>query len=185
MNFREFKKTQDIVFEMLADRRYIIDQEKLTEDEFGDEDITMIFEKKNGVKVMVVWLINKGLGISVIKTYASTMKEEGIPNAIMIYGGKYTSAAQTSVKNLSRNECKIEVFSISDVSFNPTKHRLVPKYSLVPKTKSSELIEKYGAKIQFPKIKMTDPIIRYYGWGRGNIVKVERPNGELTFSCIV
>lgn len=64
--------------------------------------------------------------------------------------------------------------------FDPTKHVLVPKHELVD-PKSDHGVDIKNA----PRILSTDPIVKYYGWVPGDLIKITRPNSEIYFRVVV
>jgi DNA-directed RNA polymerase subunit H (RpoH/RPB5) len=71
----------------------------------------------------------------------------------------------------TRKECdghKIQFMFAKDLCFNVTKHSLVPKHEVV-KAPPGNL-----NKDQLPHILDTDPIVQYYNWPIGTIVRVWR-----------
>ncbi len=67
-------------------------------------------------------------------------------------------------------DIQIELFHISDVQYNITKHVLQPIFTrLVDKI---EFIKQYGNK--YSKLKMGDPIRKFYNYNKGDVIKVTR-----------
>ncbi len=189
MDFESFYRTQNTIFELLNDRHYIVDdKKKISIDEFDnlcDEDIQLTFEKKNGIKILVSWRMIRDVGINPIKEYYAKMQDNGIQNAIIIKMGKLTPNARTTIAELS-SSCTIQVFDIEDLKINKTKHVRVPKHELLSRADANKVLDAYKVKkIQIPRIFVIGPIIQYYGWKRGNIVKITRKDGDITYRCIV
>jgi DNA-directed RNA polymerases I, II, and III subunit RPABC1 len=58
---------------------------------------------------------------------------------------------------------------------NITKHELVPKHELLEDQEVVKLLERYRCKrSQLPKILVSDPVAKYYGLRRGQVVRILR-----------
>ena len=65
--------------------------------------------------------------------------------------------------------------SQAELMVNITEHELVPKHEVLSRTEKAALIERYKLKEQqLPRIKITDPVAKYYWMTRGQIVKITR-----------
>lgn len=69
----------------------------------------------------------------------------------------------------------LEYFQLKELIVNITKHELVPKHELLQDSEVSKLLERYRCKLsQLPKILVSDPVAKYYGLRRGQVVKIIR-----------
>jgi DNA-directed RNA polymerase subunit H (RpoH/RPB5) len=79
-----------------------------------------------------------------------------------------------------------KVFFVDELIANPIGNRMVPKHELCTKRMVDELLRKHSITIDaLPKILLRDPIVRWYGWEIGDVIKVTRPNGELYYRMVV
>lgn len=104
------------------------------------------------------------------------MEENGISRAILITLHPLTpfakeAIAETAPKNI------IEVFEESELLVNITHHELVPRHKPLTEDEKKNLLKRYTVKeSQLPRIQITDPVARYLGLHRGQVVKIIRPS---------
>ena len=64
-------------------------------------------------------------------------------------------------------DARVQFFFARQLVFNVTRHALVPKFDVV---ESPDRIP----VTQLPRILDTDPVVQYYRWGLGTVLRVER-----------
>jgi DNA-directed RNA polymerases I, II, and III subunit RPABC1 len=116
------------------------------------------------------------VGVKPIKVYTDHMKTQGVRNAIMVLRQGITPFAKQAVQEMS-GEYDIEHFREAELLVDITEHQLVPEHLVLNNAEKTELLGRYRLKeFQLPRIQPTDPVARYYGMKRGQIVKIIRPS---------
>lgn len=85
---------------------------------------------------------------------------------------------------------RIELFEEKRLLFNPFHHDTVPKHVVLSPSEVDQLLQERQVKpSQIPRIEEGDPIVKYVGAQRGDILKIIREAKEsgpyLTFRCVV
>uniref|UniRef100_A0A060T955 DNA-directed RNA polymerases I, II, and III subunit RPABC1 n=1 Tax=Blastobotrys adeninivorans TaxID=409370 RepID=A0A060T955_BLAAD len=113
------------------------------------------------------------VGIKTMRTFCVHLAEKNFSTGIFIYQTNITPAAQKLFSSVS--PATIETFQESDLIVNITKHVLVPKHIRLSDAEKKELLERYRLKeSQLPRIQREDPVARYLGLKRGQVVKIIR-----------
>lgn len=100
------------------------------------------------------------------------MIEINVLNAIIVIKGS-TLIARKELEEYKPLE--IETFLQEELLVNITEHELVPRHEVLTDKKKFELLKKYRVKEScLPKIQVDDPIARYYGVKRGQVMKIVR-----------
>jgi DNA-directed RNA polymerases I, II, and III subunit RPABC1 len=149
---------------------------------FGDapnrDSLTILVEKADDEtnQLFVFFPEDEKVGVKPIKVYTDRMRNEGVMNAIMILRVDITPFAKQAVQEMS-DTFRIEHFKESELLIDITKHQLVPQHQVLTNAEKMELLKRYRLKdIQLPRIQTNDPIARYYGLRRGQVVKIIRPS---------
>ena len=113
------------------------------------------------------------VGVKKMREFVILVASKHFSNALFIYQTSITSAAQRLRPLVA--PAVIETFQESDLVVNITKHVLVPKHSVLSDAEKKELLQKYRLKeSQLPRIQGLDPVARYLGLRRGQVVKIIR-----------
>lgn len=121
---------------------------------------------------------NSKVGINSFKTYIKEMKESNIKRAILVTKNGTTPFVEREIERLlSEESITIEIFTEKSLLIDITEHILVPKYEILTTTEKDKLLESLSIKDKQLSIQLiTDPISKYYGLKKGDIVKIIRPS---------
>jgi DNA-directed RNA polymerase I, II, and III subunit RPABC1 len=111
------------------------------------------------------------------------MEKEKITRAILILKRGITMFAKRAVTEManpadaSKPRRIVELFEELELLVNITEHVFVPRHILLNEEEKRVLLAKYKLKeTQLPRIQHIDPIARFYGLQKGNVVKIIRPS---------
>lgn len=114
------------------------------------------------------------VGIKHLRTFAQYLSSHSFHTGILITSVNITPSALKIIPAVA-SETRIETFNEQDLLVNITHHELVPKHVLLSKEEKAALLQRYRLKdTQLPRIQMTDPVARYMGLRRGQVVKIIR-----------
>ncbi|XP_028766764.1 DNA-directed RNA polymerase V subunit 5A [Neltuma alba] len=125
--------------------------------------------------------------VNVIRSLAGQLfNTDTLSGMILIVQDQITNQA---LKALEVFKFKVEVFQITDLLVNITKHVLKPKHEVLTNQQKQELLKKYNIEEkQLPRMLQKDAIARYYGLERGQVVKVTYSGDisqmHVTYRCV-
>lgn len=175
------------VLQLCHDREYLITQDELdqtledfkaqyndTKPEKSELTILCAHNNDKNNKMFVFFADEPKIGLQKIQMYLSKMKEEQVTNAIIIVQTGLTPSAKQALKDIAPAHI-IEYFLESEMLINITEHELVPQHIRLSTEEKEELFSRYKLKeSQLIKLLSTDPIARYYGYKRGEVIKIIR-----------
>uniref|UniRef100_A0A7E4VKB1 DNA-directed RNA polymerases I, II, and III subunit RPABC1 n=1 Tax=Panagrellus redivivus TaxID=6233 RepID=A0A7E4VKB1_PANRE len=181
------------VMQMCHDRKYLVTQEELDLDlegfkmQFGDKpserrparsDLILLaaHTEDPSDQLLVFFPDEPKIGIKTIKTICTQMQDQKITRAIVVVQVGMTPSAKQAIQDMAP-KYTIEQFLEAELMVNITEHELVPQHIVMTDTEKKELLQRYKLKdSQLPRIQVNDPVARYYGLRRGQVVKIVRPS---------
>jgi len=113
------------------------------------------------------------VGIKHLKAFAQLLSEKNYYTGIYVTQTPPTSSALKIIPSLLPTI--MEIFREEDLLVNISKHELVPKHTLLSAEDKKRLLERYRLKeTQLPRIRVDDPMAKYLGLRRGQVVKIIR-----------
>ena len=115
------------------------------------------------------------IGIKHIRAFAQHLDAQNFTNGIFITIAPVTLAALRAFEPLIDRGIIAEHFREEDLLVNITRHELVPKHVLLSDEEKKILLDRYRLKSnQLPRIQHGDPVARYLGLKRDQVVKIIR-----------
>lgn len=160
------QQAYSICLEMLEQRGYSIESQ---------EPDQIIAIKPDGNQMIVFFLSSSKFTVDYIKNMVNTLQNElYINHAIVVYKDSVTYMTKKFIENIP--SLKIELFPEINLQYNITKHVLQPlKYEKLDDKEAEVFKKKYGVK--FPVQKQTGEIALFYGYEKGDVIRVTRRNG--------
>ncbi|KAI9570535.1 RNA polymerase [Boletus coccyginus] len=127
-------------------------------------------------QIFIFFSDEKSVGVKTMRKLLSILEEKSIQRGIIIFPGNMTPSARKVIAAMSQ-QYRLEEFSEADLLVNITHHTLVPRHEVLTPEQKKELLQKYRLReTQLPRIQLADPVARYYGLRRGQVVKITRPS---------
>nr|XP_027068831.1 DNA-directed RNA polymerase V subunit 5A-like isoform X1 [Coffea arabica] len=187
------------VLEMLRDRGFLVPNSEIGlslqdfRNNYGQQPdidrlrISALHKDDPSNKILVLFCGPNVVKVNVIRGIANQiMNKDTLSRLILIVQNHITSQAMKAVDLLP---FKVEIFQITDLLVNVTKHVLKPKHQLLTEEEKQRLLEKYNIEDkQLPRMLQKDAIARYYGLEKGQVLKVTYNNEitetHVTYRCV-
>lgn len=184
-------KLRKYALKMCADRGYLVSDSELSQSlddfkqQFGDRpsngrpqksDLDILVANMNDTsdQMYVFFCDVAKAGIKPIKSYLQRMETDGVSRAVIVVQEGMTPSAKQALTDVAPRYI-LQMFTEAEMLVNITEHKLVPKHVILTSQEKQDLLTKYKVTDkQLPKLKMNDPVARYYGLKRGQVVKIVR-----------
>ena len=174
------------LMKMVEARKFIVEekQKKMNFDEFKEKyenkTINEIFYKKDDnnkeiMRLYIEYFMDPKINAKHFDDFFDNMnKIEGKSSGIIVVLANLTPQANKKLIELNIKK-PIQCFNINELMINVTEHADVPKHILIDEKEKKSLLEKYRIKeSQLPKILINDPVAKFYGLRKGDVVKIIR-----------
>jgi len=122
--------------------------------------------------IFVEYSTESAVGIKHLRAFAQFLNDRHFHSGVYVTGAPVTTSALKQAANLP---ITIEVFAEQDLLVNITRHELVPRHVLLGPEEKRALLDRYRLKeTQLPRIRVEDPVAKYLGLRRGQVVKIIR-----------
>ena len=113
------------------------------------------------------------IGIKQMRAFSQHIDQHHFKSGILVTQASITPAALKIIPAVTNHI--IETFQEQDLLVNITHHELVPTHELLSAEQKVELLKRYRLKeSQLPRIQVGDPVAKYLGLRKGQVVKIIR-----------
>ena len=144
-----------------------------------DEYIKCI--NNDGKCVYIFLFNNEKLNINGIKEFVTVLEEDNISNSIIIFKKDITSSAKKFVTGLV-DTINIELFEFKEMMYNLTKNKFYNRHERLDQKDSAQFISTYGKDL--PVLLKTDIVVRYFNFQKGDIIRIHRNNGTISYRIV-
>lgn len=180
------------VIEMLEGRGENTEDIRKSMEEMDDLNIfsQQLFDEWKTTKTQLIFALSKNLFNSYMKNYIKDPEIDLIalyerPHILIITTETPSPSVLTAIQQKDKqmqskttDHSILQVFTLKELQYNPSKHILVPKHELANDEEVKELLVKYQVKSRnhLPHIFKTDIMARWLGLRVGDVVRITRYN---------
>lgn len=117
--------------------------------------------------------ISQGCLQTTIKNFENLRFKNNIKSLILVCRHLITPAVISTIEKQQSDDRHIEIIYFNQLSYKASDHCLVPKHVLATKEELNYFKNKEDLP-SLPKIFMDDPIVVWYGWKPGDLIKIFR-----------
>jgi DNA-directed RNA polymerase I, II, and III subunit RPABC1 len=175
---KTFDKIMTTVHEMFIDRGYDIVQKQSWSKKFTQfEDLKVVAKIDANILIFTFFATDVKVPVRKIREYVQFMKENQVTHAVIVHAHQITPGAKSEL-----NQYNIQTFQAKELFHNITRHALVPRHEKLKTDHDIQAVMKryhIQSKNEFPIYYTSDPMVKYFGWQPGTVVKIERALGGL------
>ncbi|KAI0387636.1 DNA-directed RNA polymerases II 24 kDa polypeptide [Hypomontagnella monticulosa] len=124
--------------------------------------------------IWVEFLDDDSLGAEQMRKFGRFCAHENHNTGILVSHVAVSASAKKEIAKFAQ-WTSIEWFLEEDLLINITHHELVPRHVVLSREEKVALLKRYRLKeTQLPRILSKDPVARYFGMKRGQVVKIIR-----------
>lgn len=148
-----------------------------------------IFQKK---KIYIKFIQTSKIKPNYIREIINTIITEYLQNCdyeiIIVLKNKPNNSILKVTKEKEFKHCDISW--LNKLQFNITKHKLVPSHIEIDKNELNDLLSRYNIEniYQLPIILKEDPIVKYYNFKVGSVIKIirasETSGKHIFYRCV-
>ena len=163
--------------EMVADRGYVT---TAVQDAASLDACRPVIEARSPTRgsLRVVFCPEDKVGVKYTRAlFADAVERDGVDLLVVVSSDGPTPFCKRECDE--RYADCMQFFTYRQLLFNVTRFDMTPAHSLVPRDEAARLARELRVvkDTDWPRILLRDPVVRYYDFRRGDIVRIERTHG--------
>lgn len=140
-------------------------------------DLDYVVVAQEGAATRFVSFMTKQpkLGLKEVRSLEDRMTKMNVETCTIVLNGTVTPPAKGMIEKIRKKGRAVEIFQLDELMFNLPDHELVPVHRLLTPKEREALLKRFSANA-LPRILPTDPMCRYLGLKRGQVVEISRKN---------
>jgi len=173
----KFRKAMSTLYEMLIIHRGYESMNQVV----SKTNVFLVNKKDEPTKSIIVLLIgNEKLNIDGVKEMIQIIENLNVHHGIIVYQNTVTSSAKKTLDLLY--QYKIELFALNELQYDITKHMYFFPHEKVENLSELGVLKNQLTKL--PKIVSTDPVVRYFAFQKGDVLRIKRPNQVIAYRIV-
>jgi len=139
---------------------------RLAQANYSRESLTLLKQHQHDPsdQIYVFFPAEERVSVKTLRDYFVRMDQERVYKAILVVIKSLSPFAKQGIQKVA-SQFRVEVFLEMELLVNITHHELVPKHEVLSTEGKKQLLKRYHLKeSQLPRILITDPVARYFGW---------------------
>jgi len=130
--------------------------------------------------LMVYFLSENKVGVRTLRKIQGECDSASCKHSILVTEDGLTPFAQKELEDPEKTGAfVVEIFKKRELSYCIMDHTLVPKHTLLSQAEKKAMLQKLGCKSNsLPRIKDSDPIVRFMKFPVGGLLKIQRNIGS-------
>lgn len=121
----------------------------------------------------------KQVSAETVREFIGIVQKYQFYEAILIVDAALSSMAEKILEGLKLT--KWQVFFDQHMTFNVARHIDVPRHELLSPEETADILRQLRVDLsKLPIVYSKDPVIRYYGWEPGRVVRVHRNDEAIS-----
>jgi DNA-directed RNA polymerase subunit H (RpoH/RPB5) len=147
--------------------------------------VLYVFKKNKTVSTtpdILVYMCDRDkLNIDGLKEVIDTLQSHQVKKCLLVYKCMMTASAKKALDHMF--DYDMELWNLAELQYNVTYHNLYVPHERVRDSELENVIPS-SEIARLPKISKNDPIIRFFGWKRNQVIRVHRKDGSLAYRVV-